>query len=64
LSYYNNQNAVSIIERNGAEACAIFTIKIEEYARGEGFSLIVLSSSKSIFKRYGTLAHGLIRDSW
>jgi len=30
-----------VVERNGAEACAIFKIKIEEYARGEGFSLIV-----------------------
>jgi len=25
------------IERNGAEACAIFKIKIEEYTRGGGF---------------------------
>ena len=32
----NNQNAVPILERNGAEACAIFRIKIEENARGEG----------------------------
>jgi len=45
------KNAVSVIERNGAEACTIFKIKIhvEKYARGDGFSLI---SSRNIYTMY------------